>query len=79
MLHFKIIMPIFMFFFVFTSVSAFASEAAPDQGLERIPWAVKCAGAMPKGMSAGLVILIVVIVLTVWHGIRFKGGERDGK
>lgn len=65
-------------FFIMLPVSTFASEA-PAEGFARIPWAIKCCGAMPKGMTVGFAVLAVIIALTVIYGIKVNGGRHNGK
>ncbi|MGM9936161.1 MAG: hypothetical protein ACI38A_02350 [Candidatus Ornithomonoglobus sp.] len=77
--HKKIFIILLSAFFIGLPVGAFAAEPAPDKGFGRIPWAVKCCGAMPNGMTAGFVILAVVIALTVLYGIKIKGDKRNEK
>ncbi|MGN1116862.1 MAG: hypothetical protein ACI4TH_09850 [Candidatus Ornithomonoglobus sp.] len=75
----KIFIILLSAFFIALPVSAFAAEPAPGKGFERISWAVKCCGAMPKGMSAGFVILTVVIALTVLYGIKVRRDNSSEK
>lgn len=49
---------------LFAMPECFAEEA-PAAGAERIIWAVKCSGAMPKPMIIGFIVLAALVILTV--------------
>lgn len=62
---------------VFPATAA-AAEPAPEYGLSRIPWAIKCCGAMPVGMTVGLLLLAAVAVTAaIYVSLRGKGGKRE--
>jgi hypothetical protein len=47
------------------AISAYAEEDIPSEGIGRISWAMRCAGAMPKGMIIGLIAIAAMIVITI--------------
>ena len=56
--------------------TAHAAESIPPlKSAKRIPWAIKCAGPMPKLLVISLVIICVLIIISV---ILYKmGGGHD--
>ncbi len=43
----------------------FAEETAPEAGIGRILWAVKCGGAMPKPMIIGFIALALLAAVII--------------
>lgn len=54
--------------------SALAGENVPEPGPDRLFWAVKTCGAMPKGMIAGLLAIAIMITITA---IVYKKNNKE--
>ena len=56
-----------------------APAPAPEPGIDRIAWAVGCAGSMPPGLSVCLVLIAALILITIkrYYTIRKKGGKDE--
>ena len=59
----------------FTPLTAYAAEAMPEKGAARIPWAIKCAGAMPERLWVPLAIIGVLTVVSVIYYRKAGGGH----
>lgn len=58
----------------FTPLTAYAEEM-PANGAARIPWAIKCAGAMPERLWVPLAIIGVLTVVSVIYYRKAGGGH----
>ncbi len=52
-----------------------AEETAPEAGIGRISWAMKCGGAMPKPMIIGLIALALLAAVVIIIKLKEKKNE----
>lgn len=57
-------------------ITVFAEQTAPENAAERISWAVKNSGAMPKFMVISLVLLAAMTVITILVA-KMKGADNN--
>lgn len=55
-------------------ISAFAKQAAPEEPVKRIAWAMENCGPMPKSMIVGFILLAAMIIITILVA-KMKGDE----
>lgn len=60
---------------LFIPVTSYAAEAPPLKSPERILWAAKCAGPMPKLLSVSLAVIFALIIISVIY--YRKGDKKD--
>ena len=60
------------------AVSASAAEPQPAlHSVSRIPWAIDCAGAMPKLMIISLCAIAVLVIASVIYYRKGGGGDEQ--
>ena len=65
-----------LIFAISIPVTAFAADAVPANPIDKIAWAIKFSGSMPKPMVIGFIFLTGMIIITILISIM-KGDETN--